>query len=491
MRYIATFLLAGLLLVSAVALVSVVPALDGEVQGFEVKQPQWPTSMAELKTHYFNADRLLFTLGVIRKPAFVRFGQPGWLFTGDNYSLVYSDAMGELNGSLEELRDIHRTRQAWGQYFAARGITFRVQVAGNKHSVYPEQLADTPAGDTRLDRFMALQSPPDEYLVNSVPYLLARKAGGPDLYLKTDSHWNALGAYYAYQQLIESLPGKLKTVPAPNADSFTATKGGDLARLLGVQSLLRDNNIVVTGAPVIGRYFDTGKQHYVGPSYPVGSLKRAEVFTSAGALNPQRVLWLHDSFGNALSPYMHKTFKEVLHQSYFEGLSDSKQLIDMVQRFKPDIVLITHTERHLGEKVFRNGPRSIIELNAANDYPHLLWQFTEQSSGAKNIQPMGDSVYEAANSDPIIELPALAGCADDCLVRISLEVEHRTPMQLFYRDKPAQGFAPQRSYTRVLTPGANTVLLRVPADYVAHGLRLDPVAYQGRFLLRQLELLSE
>ncbi|WP_041522454.1 alginate O-acetyltransferase AlgX-related protein [Gilvimarinus agarilyticus] len=491
MRYIATFLLASLLLVSAVAMVSVVPALDGEVQGFEVKRPSWPASWAEVKANYFNADRLLFTLGIIRKPEFVKFGQPGWLFTGDQYSLVYTDATGALNYRLDELREIHRTRQAWGQYFASQGIDYRVQVAANKHSIYSEQLADKPKGDTRLDAFVSLQVPQDEYLVNSVPYLLARKAHGPELYLQTDSHWNAMGAYYAYQQLIEGLPGDITLTPAPDINNFTVTQGGDLARLLGVERLLRDYNIPAQRVPVTGRYFDTGEQHYVGPSYPVGSLERAQVFTTPGALNSQRVLWLHDSFGSALSPYIHKTFKEVLHQSYFEVLDDSKKLIDMVRRFKPNIVLVTHAERHLGEELFRNGPRAIAELSAAENYPHVLWQFTPESAGAKNMQPLGDSVYSATNNDPIIETPELEACEDYCLLRVAIDVEQRTPMQLFYREKRGQGFSPQRVYTRILSPGPNSVLLRIPAEHVALGMRLDPVAYQGEFLLNQVELLSD
>jgi hypothetical protein len=62
-----------------------------------------------------------------------------------------------------------------------------------------------------------------------------------------------------------------------------------------------------------------------------------------GALNDKKVLWLHDSFGNAMRPFMRATFSEILH--IHPDLMPPDKLSAIVESYKPNYVIVTAVER--------------------------------------------------------------------------------------------------------------------------------------------------
>lgn len=141
----------------------------------------------------------------------VLIGRDGWLFYTDDRSrpATMADFRGTLRFTESELRATERNLLAMRDSLAACGVRSLVIVAPNKQSIYGEYLNNSGARPiTRLDDLLSRlnASTRDMILELRVP-LLAAKAAEPSLplYFKTDSHWNDLGAFYAYRAVIASL----------------------------------------------------------------------------------------------------------------------------------------------------------------------------------------------------------------------------------------------------------------------------------------------
>jgi hypothetical protein len=75
---------------------------------------------------------------------------------------------------------------------------------------------------------------------------------------------------------------------------------------------------------------------------------------SKNALNHKRVLWLRDSFGTAMEPYMAATFSETL-QIHYKWVTP-EMFARLVNSYKPDYVFITVVERAARKPWFTNLP---------------------------------------------------------------------------------------------------------------------------------------
>jgi len=75
---------------------------------------------------------------------------------------------------------------------------------------------------------------------------------------------------------------------------------------------------------------------------------------SKHALNHRKVLWLRDSFGTALSPFMAATFTETL-QIHYAAL-EPETLAGLVETYRPDYVFLTVVERDARGEWFRKPP---------------------------------------------------------------------------------------------------------------------------------------
>jgi hypothetical protein len=64
------------------------------------------------------------------------------------------------------------------------------------------------------------------------------------------------------------------------------------------------------------------------------------------ALNGKRLLFINDSFGRALNPYLRQTFSstvEIHYESVFDGAATP--LAPLLEQYKPDVVLVNAVER--------------------------------------------------------------------------------------------------------------------------------------------------
>lgn len=159
-----------------------------------------------------------------------------------------------------------------------------------------------------------------------------------EIYYHTDSHWTTLGAYYASQQLVESMG--LDGAKTPKWEKYAVTNifTGDLSLKSGYQSGYQES-IYIYGPenekemPQIVADFGEGKVStlydrtklkerdayglFLGGNYGVGNIR-----TTADTTD--RLLLVKDSYANCLIPFLVPYFREIIvvDPEYYEGNLD-------------------------------------------------------------------------------------------------------------------------------------------------------------------------
>jgi len=224
---------------------------------------RWFVSRVGLRRYLIFAGAT-FHVGFLQRPTDRRvvIGRDGWLFytDDDHRPATLADFRGALRFTDFELRAIERNLLAMRDALGACGVVGLVVVAPNKESIYGEYLNNSGVRPTtRLDDMLSrLDSPARAMILDLRVPLRAAKAAAPDLplYFKTDSHWNDLGAFYAYRAIIMALAHSM-----PVGDSALASLGqyeievkpfddGDLAiNMLSSPGRFKDVQVLLRGKP--------------------------------------------------------------------------------------------------------------------------------------------------------------------------------------------------------------------------------------------------
>ena len=180
-------------------------------------------------------------------------------------------------------------------------------------------------------------------------------------------------------------------------------QGGDLAKFLRLKETLRDSEVVVdilSEHPIeIEQYeFDTGRLKKAGGNPQIHTARQPLLVKSKHALNDKKVLWLRDSFGTAMAPFMAGTFSETL-QIHYET-ADTALLARLVETFKPDYVFVTVVERAARRKRFGSVPPLITSSEKPDD-------FTSVSHGMPTgthdlVKTRNSEAYRVAGADPYL-----------------------------------------------------------------------------------------
>jgi len=178
----------------------------------------------------------------------VTIGKDGWLFyAGEQIVADYQRLRPFTQQELVSWTQLLTRRQQW---LAARGIEFVFYVAPNPQTLYPELMpasvwrANHPS---RMDQLIAyLKAHSDVHVIDMRPPLLAAKTAERVVY-KTDSHWNQLGGFIAYQQLSAWLKQRLAGWRSYTLADFERVEipgwSGGLSYFLGAPSLFTESRL--------------------------------------------------------------------------------------------------------------------------------------------------------------------------------------------------------------------------------------------------------
>lgn len=298
------------------------------------KEFLWRESLVE------NYRKLKYTLGDKVYPNAV-IGKGGWIFHTENLSLRNYQKYDPLGVS--NIKTVVRALGAIDEKVKAYGGTFLVVVPPDKSTVYPQYMPDEipVIGDvTSLDRLVdRVNNFTDIQLVDLRPVLI--NASEESLvYYKTDTHWNCIGAYYAYEEILSRLAGLSPELTVHSITDFTITDspGGqlDLAKMIEVDTI--ENFMSAT--PKFSVEISQSPNPF--PEY-----ETLQMFVNDNTELPGLIIF-HDSFYPVcLDAYLKPAFGQTISMPYSDiELSDMLKLIEVEQ---PKVVILEFAERLLEE----------------------------------------------------------------------------------------------------------------------------------------------
>lgn len=354
----------------ALLVLTIVPAINLTL-GTEKKGHKWWSGSG-----LFNLDfalpylsHLFYPLGISTDPEQVIIGKNDWLYLGDSHDHTISVTRRGATAEDEDVtRRIGRAMSSWEQWLKRKGVKrFQVMLGPDKSTIYPEFLPDwmRPAADSATNSLLA--DVDRRIYVDTRSALMAAKSRFPEsLYYRTDTHWNSLGASVAFRAFTSELARNEAELQWFSEQQIRVSElnerhGGDLAKFLGMKNILQDQEVVmeiVSEKPIETELYDfeTGKLTASGGNPKIGAPQQPLLVKSRYALNRKRVLWLRDSFGTALSPFMAATFSETLQLHY--NKADPVRFAQLVDTYKPEYVFVTVVERGARGKWFENLPPS-------------------------------------------------------------------------------------------------------------------------------------
>ncbi len=312
------------------------PTTLDEVFAFPAAYEAWFKDHFGLRSTliHWHAALMLDGFGVSPTPS-VLIGDQGWLYLGKNkavdaYRCVFPYTEAALDYEAKEVRE-HR------DWLQQRGIAYLHVWAPLKHTVYPEHLpswVQRSGGPCRLDQWLQRMQREGLPVLDLRPSQRQAKAEGLAYHL-TDTHWNPRGAYHGYRAIVEALRTAfpaLQPLPPQRVRYREAdVLGGDLARLMDLAERYRGPTVF--SDIVQPRCREAGLN---GLTRPKGI--KLEAFACG---HGPKIVMLHDSFGNALIPYLAQTAGRLLTAEF---ANFDKELIE---HEKPDVVIEVHLERQL------------------------------------------------------------------------------------------------------------------------------------------------
>ena len=260
-------------------------------------------------------------------------GKDGWLFIDADTNEVMRQQRGELLFTAAELdawRALLETRADW---LGKRGVPYWFLIPPNPHSVYPDKLPfDIPPGTPRpvtqlLGHLDESQS--GARVLYPLEQLLERR--DRPVYARTGTHWTDLGAFVAYEALMEAI-GDERPVRRLTADDVYFVENVEPGGL-GAKVEPPESSTHLYGAPSVAgarmthdnRVFLNG--HRIDYECPEAGDTTCLVFG--------------DSFAHAMLPFLAESFGRTV----FAHLSTLDRTI--VESTEPDVVVSVMNERFL------------------------------------------------------------------------------------------------------------------------------------------------
>ena len=257
-------------------------------------------------------------------------GKNGWLF----YSETLNDFTGSCTLTDDEIVKITASMIRIKEFCVKNGAELCIVVVPNKNEIYSENMPLYYKKNTEDGNIDMLLRSINEAGIDA-PDLRTLFKGLPDLYYKTDTHWNAKGAAilsdYISRKYIEDNDFSYASSEPSHTDGFT----GDLYKLM----------FPAARKPVKG-FSDSSYFYAESPEYryidePI-SLMDMEIETVSDSIKGGKLLMYRDSFGSELIPLLSGQFA---HARYLRG--NMPYDLSYIETDDPDLVVFVIAQRNI------------------------------------------------------------------------------------------------------------------------------------------------
>ncbi len=330
----------------------------------------WTYASYNLDSSSALLNGLLYQFGISTDSTQVVIGREGWLYLGDGYAEVRSVARrGQTAADIAQGCRTASALESWETWLRGKGVRiYEVIAAPNKGTIYPEHLPTwaKPSQFSATDALVGCGG--KQRILDLRPALFLAKNESPyPLYYRTDTHWNSLGAAYGFSALMSHLHLTEPTLSWEAEQAIAVVRvddrsAGDLARFLRLEQSLADEEPVIAlleNASIDTTQYDFESRKVIrsGGNPLVADSRTPLYVVSPNAPNKKKVLWLRDSFGTALAPFFAATFTETVQIDWVEALrKDGELLIELVDSWHPDYLLVTVVERSAGNGLLATLP---------------------------------------------------------------------------------------------------------------------------------------
>lgn len=226
-----------------------------------------------------------------------------------------------------------------------------VMIAPNHSTIYPETMPDwlqeqrQENADSKLGQMYKEMQGSEVIFPNLTELLLSKKTDDTLLYQKTDTHWNELGAYYAYEYIMNEYIAPdfpaAAAIPLSEFEVFTkSVPGGDMLNFLGFNlDLAREIAVYVRPKTFTSV---TGYDKPFRMNFENNWTSETHAFKKEDPELPSMFM-TRDSFSTNLIMFFAENFRE----SYFNGMWSYNIDMDYIRQNKPDYVIIEAVERNI------------------------------------------------------------------------------------------------------------------------------------------------
>ncbi len=261
-------------------------------------------------------------------------GQDEWLFykgggSIDNFqnAVLFKD---------KDLKNIASYLQNINDWSEKNNKKFYFIIAPDKNKIYgeyfPKMRKKRPDSQSRANQLINyLQKHTDVKVLYLYDVLMNNKDKGL-LYYKNDTHWNALGAYYGYQEIINLIRSDFNNIPEVEIEGYKKTPHlkGDLT-MMYPEPLQKEDNT-----------------QYNVPQFTDRMLCNPKQFASRSLVTCEnrdlllRAVVFRDSFTNILIPYFGQSFRKTQYIWRYDVRAED---VNFMQ--ESDVILLIMVERSI------------------------------------------------------------------------------------------------------------------------------------------------
>ncbi len=265
-------------------------------------------------------------------------GKNGWWFytskeDGDNYADFMKQNL-LLPENITQFKENVKNTADWCE---ANGIKTIFLICPNKHSIYSENYPfPRPSGITRADQLTTVFNELGVNYIFPRDYILSKKASfNYPLYYETDTHWNPLGAYCAFELLKAKIEALFPNIDFPEISYKTSIEysntAGDILPMMNISKSKSTRLSLSSKGATNADYYEYLKNE-----------GRNGVITKGKNRALPRAIIFRDSFFIALEPFTSPLFSEVEYN--WRAFRDSDK--EYILNYHPDLIIFEEVERY-------------------------------------------------------------------------------------------------------------------------------------------------